>query len=174
VPPSHHPNRSRQDASPRESDLYLSFGIGECPCAIGLSRIERVEAAAAVAPLPNAPAVVAGVINTHGTVLPVVDLRARFGMPVGAVRVSDRFVIARCGQRRIALLVENVSGLVRCSENDIAATEHLVPGLEHVKGIGRLPDGVIVIHDLDRLLSWDEEQALSGALSESEAHVQPA
>lgn len=129
-----------------------------------LHTVERVIQAIEVSALPGAPASVMGVVNVQGEVIPVFDLRQRFGLPEQALSLGDQIVLARAGQRVVGVCVDLVEGVASYPEEQVIAAETLAPGIAYVKGVVKLPDGLILIHDLDTFLSSDEAQALDGAL----------
>ncbi len=133
--------------------------------ALDLRTIDRVVRAVAVTALPGAPSTVAGVIDVQGEVIPLFDLRRRFGLPARPLRLADQMVVARTAQRRVALWVDEVADIVSCPASEVLAADTLVPGLAYVQGVVRLPDGLVLIHDLDRFLSEDEADALDAALA---------
>ena len=132
--------------------------------ALRLGAVERVVRAAEITPLPKSLDIVLGVINVHGSVLPVVNIRRRFRLPERAMELSDRMIIAATRRRRVALLVDSVTGVVECTEDDVIAAEAIIPRTEHIDGVTKLGDDIVLIHNLDRFLSLDEERALDDAL----------
>ncbi len=145
--------------------MLLIFRLDAWKCALDVTAVDRTYRAAAVTPLPEAPSCILGVVNVQGRVLPVVDLRARFQLPAKKLAPASQFVIADTSRRCVVLLVDGVDGVVECDENEFDAAETILPGLEHLKGILRLRDGVVLIQDLAQLLSLDEEAALDKALA---------
>jgi purine-binding chemotaxis protein CheW len=123
----------------------------------------------AIAPLPKAPPIVEGVINLRGTLVPVLDLRQRFGLPSVPVAPEQHLVIARTGHRVVALRVDRALGFVDVEERAIVPPERVAPGAEHVAGIAKLPDGLLVIHDLDRFLSLEEARQVDAAIGDAAA-----
>ena len=77
---------------------------------------------------------------------------------------SDQFIIAHTAKRTVALVVDTVSGIVALSEQEVIAAEKILSGLEYIKGVVKLEDGIVPIHDLDRFLSLEEEKTLDDAL----------
>ena len=142
----------------------LVFRIGEQEFAVETAVIERVLQAVEVAPLPDAPRGVRGVINLQGRIVPVFDLWARFGQPAREVRASDHLLIARTHWRTVALLVDAVSGVVPRSGAQITQTTEILPDLECVTGVMKLDGGLVLIHDVERFLSADDDAALQRAL----------
>lgn len=147
-------------------DPLLAFALDALRFALPLACVERVLHAVAITPLPNAPEAILGVINMGGRLVPVVDVRKRFRLPTRALALSDHLVIARTARRPLALVVDAVHGVMPGSAQDDLALEELVPGLEYVKGIAKTPDGLVLIHDLDRFLALDEEAALQQAMQD--------
>ena len=149
-------------------DSLVVFTLEEQRYALRLAAVERVVRAVEVTPLPKAPEIVLGMINAQGRIVPVVNVRKRFQLPEREVGLSDQFIIARTARRTVALVVDAVNHVVPCPEAQVVASEKILPGLEHVEGVLKLPDGMIFVHDLDRFLSLDEEQALAEALKSEE------
>lgn len=128
---------------------------------LDVERVERVLPQVALAPFPKAPAIVSGVFDLHGRLVPVVNVRRRFRLPERAPGVADQLLVVRSAQRRLALAVDAVEPVIHATPGELTAPDAVVPGLEFVRGIARLPTlGIIFVHDLDRFLSLDEEAQL--------------
>ncbi|WP_431859211.1 chemotaxis protein CheW [Azospirillum sp.] len=128
--------------------------------------VERVFAVVEITPLSDAPGVIAGVVNIHGAVLPVLDLRRRLGRPSRPSRPTDKLVVVNAPARRIVLLVDAVEGVEEVPEAALVALDDLVPGIGMVGRIIAGHEGLIVVHDPERLLSGAEEGDLERALEE--------
>ena len=140
------------------------FTLDDQRYALRLSAVERVVRAVEVTPLPQAPEIVLGVINVQGQVVPVVNVRRRFGLPEREMGLSDQIILARTFRRAVALVVDAVEGGVACSEGGVSPSEEILPGLAYIEGVLKLEDGMILIHDLDKFLSLDEEKVLDEAM----------
>ena len=149
--------------------MLLVFTLDDWRYALELSTVERVYRAVAVTPLIGAPDIVLGIINVRGTVLPVVDIRRRFHLPVKNLIPDDQLIIAHSSGRLVALIVDDVAGVIECSGKDITPAGAIVPGMEYVEGVARLKDGIILIHDLARFLSLDEKTTLEQAMGAVQA-----
>jgi purine-binding chemotaxis protein CheW len=142
----------------------LSYGVR-------LSSVIRVLRAVEITPLPQAPPIVIGVIDLEGRIIPVVNLRRRFGLPERELELTDQLIVARTtggktrdgGGRILALVVDGVDGVCDLSAQETAA-ETILPGLEHLHGVAQTSEGLVLIHDLDTFLSLEEEKALSETL----------
>lgn len=141
------------------------FNIERQRYALELSTVDRTLRASKVTPLPNAPGVVLGVINVEGKVLPVVNLRMRFGLEPREMSLSDVLILARTPRRTVALIVDAVEGLFEHTAGEVQSAESIVPGVPYIQGVARLDDGLVLIHDLASLLSLDEETQLDAAMT---------
>lgn len=150
-------------------DEYVVLCFDALRIALPLSDVERVICAVYVTPLPGAPAIVNGVVNLQGRVIPVVNMRRRFRLPERDIALTDRLVIAHTRQRPVALVADAVSGISDYAEPDIVGAATILPGLEYIDGVVKLDDGLILIHNLDRFLSLEEAASLDRAMAMSES-----
>ncbi len=135
--------------------------------ALPLTRVKRVVRMVEVTPLPKAPEIVLGVIDLEGTIIPVMSMRKRFGVPEPETSLSDQLIVADTATRRVALLVNSVTGVVERTPEEVTDAGKVVPGAQYVAGMARLEDGILFIHDLDRFLSKKEERQLEGLLGQA-------
>ena len=145
----------------------LSFDIAGQRFALPALLLREVVRAVAVASLPKAPPIIEGVINYRGTLVPVLNIRQRFGLGPRPLTPDQHFLIAHAGSRLVALRVDQAVDLVIASEAAIEPAASVVPGAEYVAGLAKLPDGLLVIQDLERFLSLDEAEEATTALAES-------
>lgn len=140
------------------------FHLGERRCALPLLAVERVIRVVAVTRLPRAPAIVLGIINVRGRVIPVIDVRRRFGLPPRAIELTDSMVIARAGRRLVALVADSLGGVLESHDPDVVAAREILPEIPYVEGVVKLEDGLILIHNLERFLSLEEEAMLDRSI----------
>lgn len=144
---------------------YVVLCLDALRIALPLSVVERVVQAVALSLLPGAPDIVLGVLNLQGRLVPVFDPRRRFGLSARTLGPGDRIVVARAGQRPVALLADAVEGVEDCAATDWVDAARLLPGLDLVAGVVRRADGLLLVHDLERFLSLDEAARLDAALA---------
>lgn len=142
------------------------FRVGGQRHALRMSVVERVTPAAEVTPLPGAPAAVLGAIDIGGTIVPVFSLRRRLGLRDLAMRLTDVFLIARTASRSVALLVDEVQA-VRAAPVPAVDAATIAPGLRTVQGLVPLDGGLLLIHDLERFLSPEDERVLEAAMCQA-------
>lgn len=144
---------------------FVVFALEEQRYALDLFSVRRVVQAVDITRLPKAPDIVLGVINVAGKILPVVNIRRRFALREREIRLSDQIIIANAARRPVALLVDSVAGLMERPKKEIFHPTQILPSMEYVAGVIKLEDGLVLIHDLDKFLSLDEENQLKEALS---------
>jgi purine-binding chemotaxis protein CheW len=144
---------------------FVCFTLAASRYALPLTAVERVVPVVELTPLPRAPEIVLGIVNLAGRIIPVVNIRKRLGHPDREIQLSDHLIVARTSRRPVALLVDRAEGLVERADHEIARAASVLPGLEYVRGVAKLGDGLILIHDLDTFLSLDEERKLGEALA---------
>jgi len=148
-------------------DLFV-FRLGQKRFALPLERVGAAVRAAHAEELPGAPALVLGMLNVRGEVMPVIDLGRRFGLPPRPVAPEDFFLIVGSSRRAMVLRVDAVDGLVRRNATAGDAADNL-PAVDGILGVAVLEDGLSLIFDLDACLSLDEQKRLDAALAEAGA-----
>ena len=138
----------------------LVFSVAGQRYALHVSAVRRVLPMVAVSPLPRAPEVALGVFNLRGDVIPVLDIRRRFGLPSHAYGPSAHLLVVRTRRRTLSLPVDEALGVREVSAAAVTPTEAVLPRTRYVAGIVALADGLLFIHDLDGFLSLDEEERL--------------
>ena len=140
------------------------FALDDQRYALALDRVQRSIRVLTITPLPEAPAIVLGIIDLAGEVIPVIDMRRRFHHPPRGIRLSDHLLVAAAGQRTVALLVDETRGVTEVEPENLVPAGKILPRLEFIAGALKLANGLILIHDLERLLSLEEENAIEHAL----------
>jgi len=152
-------------ATMNETDRLVLFVLNEQKYALPLPVVERVLRAVEVTALPDAPAIIMGVINVSGDIVPVIDLRRRFHLDERSVDVDDHFIVAVSSTMRVALPVDETVGMVREAEGERIAADEIVPDLNYVAAVVPQGDDMVFLLDIDTVLTPDEEAALSDSLT---------
>jgi purine-binding chemotaxis protein CheW len=147
------------------TNQYLVFLLDDQPYALRLSAIDRVVRMVHITPVSSAADILLGIVNLEGLVTPAIDVRGRFNLPKREISLSDRLIFARTKRRSVALVADTVTGVIECSEHNLIPAQRIVPGLAHVEGIIKFEDGLILIHNLDKFLSLEEEASVDLALA---------
>jgi len=144
----------------------VNFNLDDQKYALFLSAVMRIIRVVVITSLPKAPEIVLGVINMHGLIIPVFDIRKRFRLPQREIQLDQQLIVASTSKRTVALLVDSVNDVIEIPEEKIIAGENILPRLEYIEGVVKTEDGMILIHDLEQFLSLQEEKALHEAMEE--------
>jgi purine-binding chemotaxis protein CheW len=150
----------------------LTFDLNGQRCGLLAEGVVEVQRAVTVVRLQGSPKTVEGVIDLRGKLVPVLDVRARLGLPPSPLALTDHFVVARVPRkpgsaasvpRLVAIRVDHARDLLPVLPETI---EDPLPvaGPGKVAGVAKLADGLVLIHDLQAFLSLDDELQLDRAL----------
>nr|WP_320049789.1 chemotaxis protein CheW [uncultured Desulfuromonas sp.] len=146
----------------------IIFSLNELRCAVSLDAVERVVRMVEITPLPGAMPPLEGIINVQGHVVPVVDLRDRFGFAPQPVKPADQLMIVRWKERALALRVDTVCEVSSFDNASQTTSDDILPHLPFLAGVVKTADGLILIHDLDQLLSEQDYRSVQHQLEEQE------
>jgi purine-binding chemotaxis protein CheW len=132
---------------------FVLFEAAGARLALDASDVLQVLRMASVAPVPGAPPHVRGVLNLHGVLVPVVDVRARLGAPPSPPDPSAQLVLARTGGRLVALEVDRVVDVVEVDRSRFEPPSRWGAGAALASGALALPDGAVVVQSLDAWLA---------------------
>ncbi len=153
---------SRDVPSPAEPQggiqKFLTFRLGEESYGVEIERVQEIKGYSTVTPLPNCPSYVRGVLNLRGVIVPVVDLRKRFGM-VDVDYTNRNAIIVLVTQGRLAgLLVDDVSDVLDVPRGDVHAPPIGVGSAANfVRGLARVGDGLMIQVDVEKVIAVGDE-----------------
>ena len=145
------------------TNQIVVFTLDEQSFALSLPVVKKVIHAIEIRHLPKAPEIITGIINVNGRIIPVADIRKRFGLPAREIDLEDRLIITDTGQREIAILVDSLTGIRDLDPGQILSAED-IPFAENISGVAKCEDGMVLIYDLEQFLSLDEALGLENAL----------
>lgn len=162
------PVQARPPVIPQDGQKIVHFSLDQLRYALPVSDVLTVERAVEITPVSNAPVSVTGVINFHGAIIPVLDLRKIFGLPPREIRLEDRFIIARTSQRLVVLVADSVAGVSDHDSRDRNTAGKPLEYSKHASGIVTKDHGIVLLADLESILSPDEQHLLDHALAEGQ------
>jgi purine-binding chemotaxis protein CheW len=145
---------------------YLTFTLADEEYGIGILKVKEIIGMMAITSVPRTPDFVKGVINLRGKVIPVIDLRVKFGMP--AIDYTDRTCIivveidANDMTIQIGIVVDSVSEVLNIKEDEIenAPSFGTSINMDYILGMAKIDSGVKILLDIDKVLSAKEIQVL--------------
>ena len=145
---------------------YLTFSLAEEEYGIGILKIKEIIGMMPVTTVPRTPEYVKGVINLRGKVIPIIDLRLRFGME--SIDYSERTCIivveidGQTGTVQVGVVVDAVSEVLNVDTKDIEDTPQFGRSLdtEYILGMAKMEGGVKILLDVDQVLTGEESEAI--------------
>ena len=140
-------------------DIQLAcFNLGDNLFAVDIMRIKEIILPQKLSSLPRASSILEGVINLRGTVIPVMDMRKRFGMPAAPEGITGKLLIVSLARQILALVVDNVLEVISVPPKDIKPPLDTAEGIgmEYLLGVCLSDNRVFMILDIDSLLSHSE------------------
>lgn len=141
-----------------EGNQYLSFTLGDEHYGVDILRVQEIKGYTAVTRIPTTPAFIKGVLNLRGTIVPIVNLRTKFGMEETEPTMFTVIVVVVVRDRIMGFVVDAVSDVLDINKKDIQAAPEFGTRVDlgFLSGIGKAGDKLVAILNIDRLLS-DEE-----------------
>jgi len=136
----------------------VTFTLADETYAINVMGVQEVLRVSEIAPVPGAPSYVLGIINLRGNVVAVIDARSRFGLTPSDMTESTRIVIIESNEHVIGILVDSVAEVVELKSSDVEPAPNVGndESSRYIKGVAHLDNELIILVDLDKLLSEDE------------------
>lgn len=136
-----------------------TFYLGDLLMGVDIQQVEEINRHLCLTPAPQAPECVRGVVNLRGDVVTVVDLRVILGMEPTEITGGHRNVVVHSQEERIGLLVDRIADVVNANVNEVEPPPANVSGVDgrFFKGIYKLDTELLVIVDVDEVLSSDSE-----------------
>ncbi len=155
-----------------DSSQYLTFIMKDEEYGVDILCVQEIRGWDSATPLPNAPPHIKGVINLRGTIVPIVDLRQCFGMQAIQYTMMTVVIVLRIeceGKERVmGIVVDAVSDVYTLSQKDMKEAPDLGDSVNtsYIKGLVNVNEKMVILLDLDQLLSLDELPDLSNLSSE--------
>jgi len=149
-----------------DGNQYLTFILGKEYYGVDILRVQQIKGYDAVTRIPNTPLYVKGVLNLRGVIVPIVDLRTKFGMEKIEMTMFTVIVVVVVRGRIMGVIVDAVSDVLDIAAKDIQPAPNFGAGVDtsFIQSIAKSSDTLITLLDIDRMLSDGEfEQAAAGA-----------
>jgi purine-binding chemotaxis protein CheW len=131
----------------------VTFRLGQDEYGVDILKVQEINRMTEITSMPKAAFSVEGVINLRGKVIPVVNLRKRFGLESKEIDSQSRIIVVDVGST-VGLIVDSVSEVLRIPSDLIEPPPPITGsrGSEYIMGIGKLQDRLIILLDIDKLL----------------------
>lgn len=129
---------------------------------VDIMQVQEISPYQNLTKVPNSPAFVDGIVNLRGDVIPVVSLKKKFNLMESPVTELTRLIVINNGNRRTGFVVDDASEVITISDKDVEEAPPMIVGADrkYIQGVGKLDKRILIILDLHKLLTEEEENQL--------------
>lgn len=151
---------NQQNGLATDENQFLTFQLGSELYGVDILRVQEIKGYTAVTKIPNTPLHIKGVLNLRGTIVPIVELRTKFGMPMIDYTMFTVIVVVVVKEKIMGLVVDSVSDVLNIDKKDIQVPPQFGTNVNvsFLNGIVRFGDKLVALLDMDRLLTDGEIQ----------------
>jgi purine-binding chemotaxis protein CheW len=141
----------------------VSFRLDQEEYGIEITKVQEIILMGEITRVPQTPNFIKGLINLRSTVIPIIDLRLRFGLKEETITDDTRIMVVNVAGKTIGIIVDAVSEVLRIAQEQIAPPPPTVAGLgrEYLTGLVKLDKRLLILLDIDRILAQEETEALA-------------
>jgi purine-binding chemotaxis protein CheW len=146
----------------RDGSQFLTFQLGEELYGVDILRVQKIKGYTTVTKIPNTPSHIKGVLNLRGTIVPIIELRTKFGMPTIEYTMFTVIVVVVVQEKVMGLIVDAVSDVLDIAKSDIQPPPKFGATIDvsFLNGIGKSGDKLVALLNMDQLLSDGEMPTL--------------
>jgi len=147
-----------------DGNQFLTFSIGNEEYGIDILKVQEIKGFVPTTRIPNSPPHVTGVLNLRGTIVPVIDLRLRLGMPLAEYGTFTVIIVLAVNAKVVGAIVDAVSDVLTIPDTDVQSPDLAIgPDVRFIDGIARAADKLVILLDAEALLRQEELAAPDGA-----------
>jgi purine-binding chemotaxis protein CheW len=145
----------QQSGLTTDGSQFLTFSLGDELYGVDILRVQEIKGYTAVTKIPNTPAYIKGVLNLRGTIVPIIELRTKFGLPTIDYTVFTVIIVVVVREKVMGLVVDAVSDVLNINPKDIQPAPEFGQKVDVtcVKGIGKSGEKLVALLNIDQLLT---------------------
>ena len=140
----------------------VSFKVGDAEFGVDILKVQEINKMMELTSVPNTPSFVEGVVNLRGRIIPVINLRSRLGLELKDYDSETRIIVVELNDKTLGFIVDEVKEVLRIPKSITEQPPDIVSGVDasYITAIGKLEDRLLILLDLTKILSNDEENQL--------------
>ena len=148
-------NQQLESTTGADKQQFLSFQLGAEEYGIDILRVQEIRAYEKATRIPNTPEFIKGVINLRGIIIPVVDLRMKFGLETAEYNEVTVLIVLNLAERTIGVVVDKVSDVLALSKDEIRPAPEFTARVNNafVRGLATVDERMLIIADIERLMA---------------------
>ena len=137
---------------------FLSFVLGEAQYCIDILKVQEIRTYEPPTRIAATPAFIKGVINLRGNIVPIIDLRVKFGLPEQGLNTQTVVIVLNIAKRTVGVVVDGVSDVIALAAADIKPAPELAGGLDtrYIQGLATIGEQMMILVDIERLMTSRE------------------
>ena len=148
---------------PQGNTLKLvGFYLGPEEYAVDILKIKEIKLMQEITNVPKAPDFVEGVINLRGDIVPIIDLKKKLNLGAAELNEESKIVVVEIDTKMEGVIVDEVSEVIEIEDSKLSPPPPIIGGIEaeYLKGVGKLGDRLLILLDLDKILTLEEKNQL--------------
>lgn len=153
-----------EGASQEQLSQVVSFRLSNEEYGLGIMQVQEIILMGAITEIPEVPSYIRGLINLRGKVIPIVDLRLRFGLAVAENSEQTRIIVVNTASSTLGIVVDAVNEVLRIEPDQIEPPPAGLLGIEqaYIQGLMKMEEKIMILLNIDAILSHEDKQALAG------------
>lgn len=154
----------------QEKAQLVIFQLGSESYGVDIQRAREIVRVPQITRVPRAPEFIEGIMNLRGTIIPVIDLRQRFRLGRSERSESTRIIVVELGEQTVGMIVDAVSEVLHLDADKVEDPSPYMTGVDSrfITGVGNLGDRLIILIDLEKVLSFEERERLQEVAGDEE------
>lgn len=142
---------------------FVVFRLGNEEYGIPITQVKEINRLTTATKVPKSPAFIEGIINLRGQIIPIIDMKKRFDLPLVEYTGEARVIVIQVGQQIFGIEVDAVSEVLRINTANIEKAPAIVSGIDsrYITGVAKVGERLLILLDLDKLLSDEEKLELA-------------
>ena len=148
---------------PQGNTLKLvGFYLGPEEYAVDILKIKEIKLMQEITNVPKAPDFVEGVINLRGDIVPIIDLKKKLNLGAAELNEESKIIVVEIDTKMVGVIVDEVSEVIEIEDSKLSPPPPIIGGIEaeYLKGVGKLGDRLLILLDLDKILTLEEKTQL--------------
>lgn len=164
-------DRDARRVQRNDSLQIVSFKLDDDEYGVEITKVKEIILHEGVTKVPQMPDFIVGIINLRGNVIPVIDLRERFGLARSERDDQTRIMVTRMESRIVGMIVDSVSQVMKIPKSNIQPPPSTIAGLagKYLQGIGKIDEKMIMLLDIERIMSANERVSLTRTSDDANA-----
>lgn len=160
--------------TPGQEYQLVVFKLNDEEFGVPITQVREINRLAKPTKIPKSPSFVEGVINLRGQIIPIIDLKKRFDLELGEYTSEARIIVVEVQEQVFGVIVDAVSEVLRISGQEIEKTPAMATAIDaqYIAGVGKVGERLLIILDIDKLLTAEEHAALQEMQVEGEVTAQ--